>query len=92
MAKNFPDIRRPALVIAAAVILCVPEMLVGQARVKPGIEVLRDRGFAMLRGKRVGLITNPTGITSGFQQTVDVLAGAPGVQLIALFGDRKSVV
>lgn len=91
MVKNFPDIRRPAIVIAAAVILCVPEMLTGQARVKPGIEVLRDRGFAMLRGKRVGLITNPTGITSGFQQTVDVLAGAPGVQLIALFGPEHGV-
>ena len=32
--------------------------------VKPGIDVLRERGFNILQGKRVGLITNATGITS----------------------------
>lgn len=34
------------------------------AQVKTGIEVLRDNGFEQLKGKRVGLITNPTGIDS----------------------------
>jgi uncharacterized protein YbbC (DUF1343 family) len=31
-------------------------------RVRPGVEVLRESGFEALKGKRVGLITNPTGI------------------------------
>jgi len=60
-------------------------------KTKPGIEVLRDRGFDVLKGKRVGLITNPTGITSAFEQSVDVLARAPGVHMVALFGPEHGV-
>ncbi|MBR4804973.1 MAG: DUF1343 domain-containing protein, partial [Bacteroidales bacterium] len=33
-------------------------------KVKPGVEVLRDGGFKELQGKRVGLLTNPTGVDS----------------------------
>ena len=44
------------------------------AQVKPGIEVLRDNNFESLRGKRVGLITNPTGIDNNLKSTVDILA------------------
>jgi uncharacterized protein YbbC (DUF1343 family) len=54
-------------------------------RTKPGIDVLEAQGFAPLRGKHVGLITNQTGVDSRGQRTVDVLAHAPGTQLIALF-------
>ncbi len=59
--------------------------------VKPGIDVLRDRGFDILKGKRVGLITNPTGITGDLQSTVDVLFNAPGVKLVALYGPEHGV-
>ncbi|HTP12588.1 MAG TPA: DUF1343 domain-containing protein, partial [Bacteroidota bacterium] len=62
-----------------------------QARVKPGIDVLRDHHFDILKGKRVGLVTNPTGVTSDLEPTVDVLAGAPGVQLVALYGPEHGV-
>ncbi|MDE5752738.1 MAG: hypothetical protein K2H88_08885, partial [Duncaniella sp.] len=41
------------------------------AIVKPGIEALRDGGFAELKGKRVGLITNPTGIDNSMVSTID---------------------
>ena len=61
------------------------------AHVKPGIDVLRDRGFDILKGKRVGLITNPTGIGSDLEQTVDILHHAPGVKLVALFGPEHGV-
>jgi uncharacterized protein YbbC (DUF1343 family) len=60
-------------------------------RVKLGIDVLRDRGFDILKGKRVGLITNPTGISSDLEQTVDILHHAPGVKLVALFGPEHGV-
>jgi uncharacterized protein YbbC (DUF1343 family) len=43
------------------------------AQVKPGIEVLRDNGFKELEGKRVGLITNPTGVDSRLKSTIDIL-------------------
>jgi uncharacterized protein YbbC (DUF1343 family) len=61
------------------------------SRVKLGIDVLRDRGFDILKGKRVGLITNPTGISSDLEQTVDILHHAPGVKLVALFGPEHGV-
>jgi uncharacterized protein YbbC (DUF1343 family) len=59
--------------------------------VKPGIDVLRERGFDILKGKRVGLITNATGITSDLQSTVDVLFNYPGVKLVALYGPEHGV-
>ena len=62
-----------------------------QPRVKPGIDVLRDHQFDLLKGKRVGLVTNPTGITADLETTVDVLANAPGVQLVALYGPEHGV-
>lgn len=60
-------------------------------QVKTGIEVLASSNFAILEGKRVGLVTNPTGITSNFVSTVDVLAKAPNVKLVALFGPEHGV-
>jgi uncharacterized protein YbbC (DUF1343 family) len=45
----------------------------------------------MLINKRVGLITNPTGVTSEFQSTIDVLYNHPAVQLVALFGPEHGV-
>ena len=61
------------------------------AVVKPGIEVLRDGGFKELQGKRVGLVTNPSGIDNNLKSTVDILNEAPGVKLVALFGPEHGV-
>ena len=59
--------------------------------VKTGIEVLKDCRFAPLRGKRVGLITNPTGVDGQLRSTIDLLYEAPEVQLVALFGPEHGV-
>ena len=59
--------------------------------VKPGIEVLRDNGFKELKGKRVGLVTNPTGIDNNLVSTVDILFNAPEVELVALYGPEHGV-
>ena len=59
--------------------------------VKPGIDVLRSRGFDVLKGKRVGLVTNPTGISADLEPTIDILFRAPGVKLVALFGPEHGV-
>ena len=61
------------------------------AQVKPGIEVLRDNGFRELQGKRVGLITNPSGVDNSLRSTIDILAAAPGVQLTALYAPEHGV-
>lgn len=59
--------------------------------VKPGVDVLRGRGFDILKGKRVGLITNPTGVSADVEQTVDILYRAGGVKLVALFAPEHGV-
>lgn len=59
--------------------------------VKPGIEVLRENGFDVLKGKRVGLITNATGIDSELKSTIDILWEAPEVNLVALYGPEHGV-
>ena len=53
--------------------------MAASAQVKPGVETLRDGGFAQLKGKRVGLITNPSGVDNNLKSTIDILANAPGV-------------
>lgn len=60
-------------------------------QVKPGIETLRKSGFEALKGKRVGLITNPTGVDNSLKATIDILNEAPGVQLVALFAPEHGV-
>ena len=59
--------------------------------VKTGIEVLRDRGFEGLVGKRVGLVTNPSGVDRYLNSTVDILFNATGVELVALYGPEHGV-
>ena len=58
---------------------------------KPGIEVLRDGGFEVLKGKKVGLVTNPSGVDALLNSTVDILFNAPGVELVALYGPEHGV-
>ena len=61
------------------------------AKVKPGVEVLRDDGYRQLAGKRVGLITNPTGVDTDLRSTADLLHSAPEVNLTALFAPEHGV-
>jgi uncharacterized protein YbbC (DUF1343 family)/CubicO group peptidase (beta-lactamase class C family) len=56
-----------------------------------GIDVLESQSFAPLRGKRIGILTNQTGIDSKGMRTIDVLAHAPGVQLTAIFSPEHGV-
>lgn len=65
--------------------------LVSAANVRLGDEVLAADNFKVLRGKRVGLLTNPSGVNRNLESTVDVLRAAPGVQLVALFGPEHGV-
>ncbi len=60
-------------------------------QIKTGIEVLRDQNFKILEGKRVGLITNPTGVDSRLKSSIDILFEAKNVKLVALFGPEHGV-
>ncbi|MEW5797680.1 MAG: DUF1343 domain-containing protein [Bacteroidota bacterium] len=61
------------------------------SQVQSGVDVLAGSGFIQLKGKRVGLITNPTGISSDFRSTVDLLASAKNCTLVALYGPEHGV-
>ena len=60
-------------------------------RIKTGIEVLKEQNFKCLEGKRVGLITNPTGVDNQLRSTIDILHEAPNVNLVALYGPEHGV-
>ncbi|MGB9642883.1 MAG: exo-beta-N-acetylmuramidase NamZ family protein [Candidatus Ratteibacteria bacterium] len=52
---------------------------------KTGLEVLQERNFDILRGKRIGVITNQTGIDSSFNSVVDILRKVKDVTLVCIF-------
>ena len=62
-----------------------------QGAVLTGLEVLVRDSLHLVRGKRVGLITNQTAVTTRGEHAVDVLARAPEVKLVALYGPEHGV-
>jgi uncharacterized protein YbbC (DUF1343 family)/CubicO group peptidase (beta-lactamase class C family) len=56
-----------------------------------GIDVLERDGFKQLEGRRVGLITNHTGRDRTGRSTIDALASARNVKLVALFSPEHGV-
>lgn len=74
--------------LAVLLLLCG---LSAAAQVKPGVEVLRDSGFCGLKGKRVGLVTNPSGVDRHLRSTIDILFDADDVNLVALYAPEHGV-
>ncbi len=56
-----------------------------------GIDVLKKNNFDLLKNKRVGLITNQTGVDKNLTSTIDLLFNAENVRLVALFGPEHGV-
>ena len=61
------------------------------APVSSGLDVLRASGFALLRGKRVGLVTNHTGRARDGATTIDLLHAAKEVTLVRLFSPEHGI-
>jgi uncharacterized protein YbbC (DUF1343 family) len=61
------------------------------APVKLGVEVLFEKHLDLIRGKRVGLITNPGGVDSQLDSIVDLFRAHPDVHLVALYGPEHGV-
>jgi uncharacterized protein YbbC (DUF1343 family) len=61
------------------------------AGVVPGVEVLLSDSMHLIRGKRVGLLTNHSGRDRQGRSTIDLLFKAPGVKLTALFGAEHGI-
>jgi len=83
--------RKLFIVLAVMAGLACVDFASARTVVKPGIEVLRDGGFKELQGKRVGLVTNPSGVDRYLRSTIDILYNAPGVELVALYGPEHGV-
>jgi uncharacterized protein YbbC (DUF1343 family) len=74
--------------------LCIALALTAQsaiAQVRPGIEVLVTDSVHLIRGKRVGVITNHSGRTRDGRSSIDLLFKTPGVKLTALFGPEHGL-
>ncbi|HET7705661.1 MAG TPA: exo-beta-N-acetylmuramidase NamZ domain-containing protein [Thermoanaerobaculia bacterium] len=64
---------------------------VGGGDAQNGIDVLAARNYEQLRGLKIGLITNHTGIDKAGNPTIDLLRSAPGVELVALFSPEHGI-
>jgi uncharacterized protein YbbC (DUF1343 family) len=60
-------------------------------RVSPGITVLLADSAHLIRGKRVGLITNHTGRDERGRSSIDLIYSTPGVKLVALFSPEHGI-
>ena len=77
--------RSPALLVAAA-LACA-----SAPAVRPGVEVFVEHSPALVRGKRVGLITNQSGIDRQRRSTIDLLGGLPDLRLVALYSPEHGI-
>ena len=71
--------------------ICGFKLPAAAAQTLTGIDALEAQDFAPLAGKRIGLITNQTGINRNGKSTIDLLAHAPGVKLVALFSPEHGI-
>jgi len=98
------SLRQPLLALVCSFLACVFAVSFAVAaqkhakpkrshvgRVQTGLDVLESEKFASLRGKHVGLITNHTGVDFQGRSTMEALAKAPGVQLVALFSPEHGI-
>ncbi|MEO8480664.1 MAG: serine hydrolase [Acidobacteriota bacterium] len=79
---------RPTSAASGAAVAAAPS---ARASVSTGVDVLRAQQFAPLKDLRVGLLTNHTGRARDGAATIDLLATAPGVKLIALFSPEHGI-
>ncbi len=86
---------RSSLIVYLAVALILPLSAKPQAftnaKVKLGIDVLLGENADLLKGRRIGLVTNPTGVCSNLRSTIDTLNLRSDANLVALFGPEHGV-
>jgi uncharacterized protein YbbC (DUF1343 family) len=64
---------------------------VAVVKVKPGVDVFLEKHLDLVKGKRVGLITNPTGTDAALRSTIDLFRANPAIDLVALYGPEHGV-
>lgn len=89
--NNNIEMLRFKYIIAVLFLLSSVNLFAQKITIKTGIEVLKEQKFKSLKGKRVALITNPTGVDNNMKSTIDILHEAEGVNLVALFAPEHGV-
>src|SRR5688500_10864828 len=81
------DLVKPsATLLLAAALACA-----SAPAVRPGVEVFVEQPPALVRGKRVGLITNQSGIDRQRRSTIDLLRALPDLRLVALYSPEHGI-
>jgi uncharacterized protein YbbC (DUF1343 family) len=75
-----------AAATATASLTSAPPAQAAHPRKRTGFENLAASGYEQLRGERIGIVTNPTGITRNAQHIVDVMHADRRVNVGAVFG------
>ena len=81
-------ILRSGVLVVGAALLCATA---AAAQVRPGIEVFLDDIPASVRGKRIALITNQSGIDRERRSVIDLIAARKDVQLVALLAAEHGI-
>lgn len=77
----------PLLMLAVTMLAASPV----RAEVLPGVEVLVKDQPELLMGKRVAILTNPTGVDRNLVSTIDLVRALPGVQVVRLFSPEHGL-
>jgi len=89
---NTMHIHRKLLCLAAfCVAFVAPAHAQTSTGVIPGVEVLLSDSLHLIKGKRVGLLTNHSGRDRSGNSTIDLLFKAPGVKLVALYAAEHGI-
>ena len=79
------------ILLAAALALTSARGAGGSPSVELGIDVVERDHFALFQGKKIGLVTNQTGVDGAGRRTREVLHRAPGVHLVRLFSPEHGI-
>ncbi len=78
------------MIACLAVTACVGPAL-GEPKVLTGLDVMQRDGFEALKGRRVGLVTNHSGINRSGEHVLDLMHGSPNVELVAIFTPEHGI-
>jgi len=82
--------KRICLLTVICLIVCVLYSMDNQ-KVKAGLDVFLMNHLSMLKGKRVGIVTNQTGIASSGEHIVDILSGIEDLSISALYAPEHGI-
>jgi uncharacterized protein YbbC (DUF1343 family) len=81
-----------AAVIALSLSFLFTDQGLGADQVRTGADqILREPYYSWIKGKRVGLITNQTGVNSRLESLISILEDRPNIRLTALFGPEHGI-